>query len=271
MPSSAWWCWDTRSCTVHNDRCRCSPFVNRSNIPMPSHRLALALFWLTGYKLFPSFPSTATRSFKFVSMILQCTGGGILVPIFINSIPVPLSTDLYPIAIFAAYCLHEYLPILREVVSLSPILKASLLFLYETMRASVVVKLTGAAGKAIEPSDFSIAVFGPIFCGTVAGCGGAFLPLSKGLDPIKELGLGQPMVSALAGATFYHLFTRTSLSEGVVEPALKAHVLVAYFFIAHNIYTTFFLDAGHSMSPATASSSTSSSSFAVKAESKKSK
>jgi hypothetical protein len=183
-------------------------------------------------------------------LILQCTGGGILVPIFINSIPVPLSMDLYPMAILASFLLHEHAPLLREIVGLSPVLKGALICLYECMRAFVVVKFTGAAGKAIEPSDFSFPVFGPVFCGTVAGCGGAFLPLNKGLDPLLA-GMAQPMLTACLGATFYHFFMHTSISDGVVDPSKKAQVLVTYFFIAHNIYTTFFLDSarGHSHRP----------------------
>lgn len=202
-------------------------------------------FAIPGYKLYPTLPPSASKVHRFVSMVLQCTGGGILVPIFINSIPVSLSMDLYPIAIFASFLLHEHFPILRAIVGLSPYFKAALICLYECMRAYVVVKFTGAAAKAIEPSDFSFPVFGPIICGTVAGCGGAFLPLSKGLDPILA-GMAQPMRTAFVGAAFYHLFLHTSLSEGVVDPSKKAQVLVAYFFIAHNIYTTFFVDAhGH--------------------------
>jgi hypothetical protein len=102
-------------------------------------------------------------------MILRCTGGGILVPIFLNLIPVPLAQDAYPIAIFLSFLMHEYFPVLREVVALSSILKAALIVLYEVMRASVVYKLTLAAGKAIAPSDFEFAIFGPIFCGTIGG------------------------------------------------------------------------------------------------------
>jgi len=166
-------------------------------------------------------------------MIFQCTGGGILVPICINAIPVPMAQDAYPIAILTSYLLHENFAILREILKLSSILKMAFSFLYEVMRASVVVKLTVAANAAIAPSDFSIAVFGPIFCGTMGGCGGAFLPFNKGLDPIQQA-LGQPMWSALLGATFYHLFVNTSLSDGVLLADKKAHVLVAAFFILTN-------------------------------------
>jgi hypothetical protein len=214
-----------------------------------------------GCKLFTSIPDNCSKSFKFVSLVLQCTGGGksrkkshsiqlhmhitfafvvtgILVPIFINAIPVPLSNDAYPICIICSFLLHQYFPILREVWKLSPVFKAGVIVLYEALRASVVVKLTSAAGKAIAPSEFSFALFGPIFCGTIGGCGGAFLPLNKGLDPIKELGLGQPMLSAFVAATFYHIFLNTSLSVGVIRADDKAHVLIAAYFIAYNLSVT---------------------------------
>ena len=61
-------------------------------------------------------------------MIMACTGGGIMVPIFINSIPVPLAQDAYPVAIFTSFMLHWYFPVLREVVELSPVFKVCTLF-----------------------------------------------------------------------------------------------------------------------------------------------
>lgn len=119
--------------------------------------------------------------------------------------------------------------------------KAVVIFLYEVTRAMVVVKLTAAAGSAIPASDFSVPIFGPIFCGTIAGCGGAFFPLNKGLDPIKKEGLAPNMISALIAATFYHLFVNTSLSNGVIDASKKAHVVIATGFVLHNFVKTFHL------------------------------
>lgn len=172
---------------------------------------------------------------------MACTGGGILVPIFINSIPVPLSIDAYPIAITISFLLHYYFPVLREVFRLSPWFKAFVVFLYEITRAYVVSKLTLAAGAAIPPSEFSFPVFGPIFCGAVAGCGGAFLPLSKGLEPIKD-GLAPNMITALIASTFFHLFLNTRLSHGVKDPAKKAQLCVAAFFVIHGWIYFFQID-----------------------------
>lgn len=111
--------------------------------------------------------------------------------------------------------------------------------LYETMRASVVFKLTTAAAAAIAPSEFSFPVFGPIFCGTIAGCGGAFLPLDKGLKPLDK-GMAPNMATALIAATFLTFFLNTSLSEGVIDAKKKAHFTVALFFVSYGLY----LDAG---------------------------
>jgi hypothetical protein len=100
---------------------------------------------------------------------MACTGGGILVPIFLNGVPVPLANDVYPIAIIISFLLHSNFPILREVLDVSKIVKVIFIVFYETTRASVVMKLTIAAAAKIAPSVFSFPLFGPIFCGTIAG------------------------------------------------------------------------------------------------------
>lgn len=105
------------------------------------------------------------------------------------------------------------------------------------------MKLTAAAGKTIPASEFDFPLFGPIFCGTIAGCGGAFLPLNKGLDPIKENGLAPPMFSAFVGACFYHLFTNLT-SEDMIDAPKKAHVGVAAFFILYGLYTNGVISLG---------------------------
>jgi hypothetical protein len=198
-------------------------------------------------------------------MIFQCTGGGLLVPIFINAIPVSLGNDAYPICIFASTLLHMYCPILRDAVSMIPMLKvsdrdakksillmnknkqnksclvflsgqAALVVLFETQRASVVVKLTKAAAAAIPATNFSFPLFGPIFCGALAGCGGSFLPLTNGLAPLEH-GLAPNMLSALVAATFFHLFLNTSLSDNVTDAAYKAQVVVACGFIGYSLVT----------------------------------
>ena len=73
--------------------------------------------------MFAAAPKTASFSYKLVSMLLACTGGGILVPLFINTIPVPLANDAYPIAILTSFAIHYYFPIVWEVITLVPMVK----------------------------------------------------------------------------------------------------------------------------------------------------
>mmetsp|Transcript_3349 Transcript_3349/g.3752 ORF Transcript_3349/g.3752 Transcript_3349/m.3752 type:complete len:254 (+) Transcript_3349:75-836(+) len=189
--------------------------------------------FLHGHKLFSKM-GNAAAAYKFVSFILACTGGGILVPIFINGIPVPIADDAYPIAIIASYVLHDRYPVLRQVLELSTVVKVFFVICYETLRASVVVKLTTAAALVIAPTTFSFPLFGPIMCGALGGCGGAFLPLNKGLEPMKK-GLGLPMATAFFGAALFHLYVNTSLSDGCVDAHAKAHVHLAMFFVASGL------------------------------------
>jgi len=189
--------------------------------------------FLHGCKVFKKIDAAAPASYKLINLVLACTGGGILVPIFLNTIPVPLAVDAYPIAVLTSFLIHTYFPVLREVVELSSIFKAMVIVFYETVRCYVVTLFTAAAAAAIAPSQFAFPVFGPIICGTIGGCGGAFLPFDKGLDPIKKDGLAPPMFSAFVGATFFHLFTHFASDSVVVDAPKKGKVLVALWFITY--------------------------------------
>jgi hypothetical protein len=203
----------------------------------------LAYAFMAAKKVFSSpSASTASPAYKFVSCILATTGGGTLVPIFLNGIPVAMAQDAYMIAILLAYCLHEYFPILKDVVDLSPYFKVPLVAMFEIQRAYVVCTLTKVAAIQITPSQFSFAIFGPIMCGAVGGCGAAFFPLSLGYTPIHS-GLTPPMMTALIAAAAYHLFVSTSLSDGCIDAAKKAQFHVAIFFVASGVITAYGLQA----------------------------
>jgi hypothetical protein len=190
--------------------------------------------------LFGTLPPNSSIAYKYVSMIFQCTGGGVIVPLLINYIPVPLGVDAYPVMITISFLLHYYLPILRDVTKQSLVLKGCLIVLYETMRAAVVCKFIHLANEKIPASDFSFPVFGPIFCGTIAGCGGSFIPFHKGLDAIKD-GTNGPMASAFAASIVYHLLVDTEKFSPYLQADAerKAQVLMALFFISYHFSTDF--------------------------------
>ena len=87
--------------------------------------------FLHGCKVFQKIGGNSSNekktfsAYKLITMMLACTGGGILVPIFLNTIPVTIAIDAYPIAILVSFVIHTYFPILREVVELSPYFKVS--------------------------------------------------------------------------------------------------------------------------------------------------
>lgn len=83
----------------------------------------LGYTFLHGCKVFKKISKDAPFSYKFINLILACTGGGTIVPILINGFPVNMSQDSYPIAILVAYLIHTYAPVLRDVEELSTIFK----------------------------------------------------------------------------------------------------------------------------------------------------
>lgn len=194
--------------------------------------------FLHGCKVFKKIDASSPFSYKIVSLAMACTGGGIIVPILLNTVPVTLSIDAYPISIIISYLLHTHFPILREVLDLSPIFKAVIILFYETTRCYVVTLFTALAASTISPTQFSFPVFGPIICGTIAGCGGMFLPFDKGLSPISSTGLAPPMFSAFVGATFFHFMTQAASSGTVdmLDAPKKCKVIVATWFILYGYY-----------------------------------
>jgi hypothetical protein len=194
--------------------------------------------FLHGCKVFKKISPDAPISYKIVSLAMACTGGGIIVPILLNTIPVTLAIDAYPISIIISYLLHTYFPVLREVLDLSTIFKAVIILFYETTRTYVVTLFTALAASTIAPTQFSFPVFGPIVCGTIAGCGGMFLPFDKGLGPIESTGLAPPMFSAFVGATFFHGLTQLA-KNGTIDLSdapKKGKVIVALWFVCFAYY-----------------------------------
>lgn len=85
-----------------------------------------------------------------------------------------------------------------------------------------------------------VGFFGPIICGTIGGCGGAFLAGNR-LDTIKD-GLNWVVESAFFGAIFFHITTTSSIYHHqyfhLSEPLLSARharAIISFVFISARI------------------------------------
>ena len=59
--------------------------------------------------------SSVNAVYGIASCVLAATGGGILVPLFINGVPVPLANDCYLIVMASNYLLLKNIPALGSV------------------------------------------------------------------------------------------------------------------------------------------------------------
>uniref|UniRef100_A0A7S3K3Y2 Potassium channel domain-containing protein n=1 Tax=Aureoumbra lagunensis TaxID=44058 RepID=A0A7S3K3Y2_9STRA len=112
-----------------------------------------------------------------VSLVLGGYGGGILVPLLLGKTPAPLVVDDILIVAFFSFILFSTTNF-GTVYNFLPIKCVGLCF-EAAFRVNLIATLTTVA-LSIIPSSI-----GPIILGTLAGVGGLFLPMSKGLDALK--------------------------------------------------------------------------------------
>eukprot|EP00940_MAST-03C_sp_MAST-3C-sp2_P002565 g2565.t1 len=140
-----------------------------------------------------------------VYTVLSAFGGGIIVPVLVGHdgyYPFPLANDLALSLIVSAYFLMRRSPALRDFVGRS---HAQLVVVvgFEAARCLMLLNWLQVAHATIPPSYFKVPIVGPIICGTIGGCGGAFLPFEKGLNAIKQ-GPPYAMLSAFVAALIFH-------------------------------------------------------------------
>lgn len=57
---------------------------------------------------------------------------------------------------------------------------------YEIMRCHVAMNCSAMAATVLSAKLQRPAIIGPLIAGTLGGCGGGFMPLNKGLDPLAD-------------------------------------------------------------------------------------
>ena len=172
--------------------------------------------------------------------IVASFGGGILVPVLINRLPFPLSNDLVIPFVLLTFWLTRTHADWRAFVG-RPYIRHAIACGFEIMRATIVLNWTRAAlGTITSPSALTwlipgqASIVGPIFCGTLAGCGGGFMPLDKGLAALSGNTIPWGVKSACLTATFYVLATRGLLLGAALSDA-DASAYGALFLVASRL------------------------------------
>jgi uncharacterized membrane protein YeiH len=131
-----------------------------------------------------------------LATLLTAFGGGTIVPLLLGKPVVWLrANDLFLYHVTLAWILVNASPLehyVRELLR-APAAGAALNLLFQSFRAAVVFALMAMAKKAEVPGGVGTA--GLLVCGTLGGCGGIFLPLSKGLEPVRN---GAPVLMETA-------------------------------------------------------------------------
>ena len=123
-------------------------------------------------------------------MVLICFGGstisaamvGAPVAFVANEALVPVCLATWTVVYFVGSSAFDFV----KTSAVGVVLQSTT---YEIMRCHVLMNCTKQAaallpGALVVPSAGRVAIVGPLIAGTLGGCGGAFMPLNKGLDPL---------------------------------------------------------------------------------------
>ncbi|GMI20027.1 hypothetical protein TeGR_g12133 [Tetraparma gracilis] len=200
----------------------------------PSAKFLCTLIWtFQAVSLVRAATSRPAGSpFMFVRCVAQACGGGIFVPLLLNKIPVPLANDTLMLCLVFMFALHSLVPVVHDVATGSVPLRLGLTVGWEMFRASAVCASCKLATAAIPAGVFGFPFFGPVICGTLAGCGAAFLPLDKGLSAIDGP-LPPPVKTGLCAALFFTSYA--GAGGGSAEAEEVGKIIVAIFLVVTGV------------------------------------
>jgi len=144
-------------------------------------------------------------------------GGGFIAPLLVGHNPVPLQEETYFWMLVLAWYVTHFVPFfsqfLAEVMK-SPAGKALFTVLFGIFKTNQIVGGLELGAKAVVVEEclppsrfFAVPIAAPLLCGFFGGCGGAFLPFSKGLAPISE-GKVWNIRAAFLAPLMYYVATR---------------------------------------------------------------
>jgi len=175
-----------------------------------------------------------------VTTAIAAFGGGFLAPLIVAHCPVPLREEtFFWFLVFAWYVTH-HVPVVS--VTWCEIAKSKagwtvLTILFGIFKTQQIVGSIELAAKAVDHEPlmphsryFFVPMAGPLVCGFLGGCGGAFLPFDKGLRPIEE-GKQWPVSAAFFATVIYYFLTRW-----LHVPMLDAKMAICLLRIAGDLF-----------------------------------
>lgn len=145
-------------------------------------------------------------------------GGGTVVPIVLGMRPFPFANDAALTATLVVWWCVHYFPgdLVFKAYKQSTTLRCLVAFLFEVMRGNVIlVWLTQAHNVIPAGKYYAVPVWGPILCGSLAGCFGGFLHGGFGAVEKEVSWLVQ---SALYAAAYFHF----AVYDPNVSPVLSS-------------------------------------------------
>jgi len=152
-----------------------------------------------------------------VTTAIAAFGGGFLAPLIVGHVPVPLREETFFWFLAFAWYITHHVPLVSatwcEIARSKPGLTV-LTILFDVFKTQQIVGAIEVAAKAVDHEPlmphsryFFVPCAGPLLCGFLGGCGGAFLPFDKGLRPISE-GKQWPVTAAFFATVLYYFATR---------------------------------------------------------------
>jgi len=167
--------------------------------------------------------------------LLSCFGGSTLAAIVCGSpMPIVCNEALVPVCITTwavVYALPSLaLGFLVETTACS--LLNSIAF--EIQRCHVVMNCVALAAATLpaalaQPSGERIAIIGPIISGLLGGCGGGFMPLNKGLEPLAS-GINWRISSSAVASLWFFFAALYPPSKAAIGLSIKSARFIAVAF-----------------------------------------
>lgn len=198
--------------------------------------LALGVWWAKPLAVFGRACFAANKiSLKgslhsFAGYAAGAFGGGFIVPVLLGSPPSPLATDLLLLSAAVAFCLNLWTAGTWQKLYTSPLGTVIGLVLEAMFRGNLVVTLTSKAADTLGAS-----LIGPVVCGTLAGVGGMFFPLNKGLAALDD-GVVPPAVLQAGLTAAFAALASDPAKHGMSIDALDASTIAAVAVFVNGAY-----------------------------------